>query len=94
LVRRSSNGKQCLTQPKKTEKEKEYGRGNRVRKQVNYCDDANDDQFVNANDEEEEQLEDESSLIDVPKRRRRGKILLKEVEKSKSMDPAEENSEE
>jgi hypothetical protein len=35
-------------QPKKTEIAKEYGRGNRVRKQVNYCDDAQDDQFINA----------------------------------------------
>jgi len=64
-----------------------------VRKQVNYCDDANDDQLNNPNEDEEEQPEDESSLIDVPKRRRRGRNLLKEIEKSKSMDPAEESDE-
>lgn len=80
-----------LTQPKQAEKAKEYGRGNRVRKQVNYCDDAQDDQFVNAAEDEEHQ-EEESSLIDVPKRRRRGRTL-KEIEKSKSND-IDENSDE
>jgi hypothetical protein len=82
-------------QPKTTEKAREYGRGNRVRKQVNYCDDANDDQLLNSvEDEEQQQQEEESSLIDVPKRRRRGRNLPKEIEKSKSIDPAEENSDE
>ncbi len=81
-----------LIQPKAAEKAKEYGRGNRVRKQVNYCDDANDDQLLNSVDDEEQQQEEESSLIDVPKRRRRGRNLLKEIEKSKSFDAAEENS--
>lgn len=33
------------------EAHREYGRGNRVRKQVNYCDDENDDQFLNMADE-------------------------------------------
>lgn len=80
-------------QPKAAEKAKEYGRGNRVRKQVNYCDDANDDQLLNSM-EDEEQQEEESSLIDVPKRRRRGRNLLKEIEKSKSMEAAEEDSDE
>lgn len=32
-------------QARKNEDNKEYGRGNRVRKQVNYCDDLNDEQF-------------------------------------------------
>lgn len=80
-------------QPKKTETTKEYGRGNRVRKQVNYCDDANDDQLLNSMEDEEQQEED-SSLIDVPIRRRRGRNMMKEIEKSKSIDPADENSDE
>lgn len=90
LVHRRRSGNTPLMQPKTTEKAKEYGRGNRVRKQVNYCDDANDandDQMLNSVDDEEQQ-EEESSLIDVPKRRRRGRNLLKEIEKSRSIDPA------
>lgn len=77
------------------EAHREYGRGNRVRKQVNYCDDENDDQFLNIADEEEEE-ENESSLVDVPKRniRRRGRMSAKEIEKSKSADIEESISEE
>ena len=69
------------------EAHREYGRGNRVRKQVNYRDDENEDQFLNMADEEEEE-ENESNLIDVPKRsiRRRGRLSAKEIEKSKSAD--------
>lgn len=43
-----------LSQASKTEQNKEYGRGNRVRKQVNYCDD--DEQlnfFLEDNDPDE-----------------------------------------
>lgn len=77
--------------PKAAEKAKEYGRGNRVRKQVNYRDDAHDDQFLMMNEDDEQ--EDESSLIDVPKRRRGRRAMAKEVEKSKSND-IEDNSDE
>lgn len=61
------------------EAHREYGRGNRVRKQVNYCDDENEDQFLVMADEEEE--ENESNLVDVPKRsmRRRGRLSAKEI---------------
>ena len=35
------------TQPKNPESSKEYGRGNRARKQINYSDAAIDDQLFN-----------------------------------------------
>ncbi len=63
-------------QPKQQEHQKEYGRGNRQRKQVNYCDDLTDEQFLKMcqQDEEEGEGEEEeggsSNLVVVPKRGR------------------------
>ena len=34
-------------QPKTTESTKEYGRGNRIRKQINYSDEALDEHMLN-----------------------------------------------
>lgn len=72
------------TEPKITNLNKEYGRGNRVRKQVNYSDDLTDDQFLKLCIEENEDSEN-SSLIAVPKKRaRRGRPLPTELLNSKS----------
>ena len=77
MVRLSSNYN--LIKPKAFEKNKVYGRGNRVRKQVNYCDDLTDEQFMRMCEEEGEEEDEiegsESSLVDVPgKRKRKGKL--------------------
>jgi hypothetical protein len=54
VVHRCSCCKDHVIQPKTTEKAKEYGRGNRVRKQVNYCDDDAHDEQLNLGEDEEE----------------------------------------
>ena len=78
-----------LIQPhKQPEKIREYGRGNRVRKQVNYCDDdANDE--ANGGIEDYEDMENSESLIQVPKRRR-GRRNNSNNDKSKSNEEEEE----
>jgi hypothetical protein len=84
VVRRCS--KPYATQPKSNiEKKREYGRGNRVRKLVNYCDEENDDQQPKVGEEESEQ-EDESSLIAVPKKRRKARQAAASNDKSEPND--------
>lgn len=59
--------------PKEIDSKKEYGRGNRQRKQVNYSDDLTDEQFLKmCQQDEEEEPEDvgSSNLLVVPKRGR------------------------
>ena len=71
MVRRNSNNE--LIQTHKTEIKKEYGRGNRIRKQVNYRDDLLDEQLNNIYMEVESE-EGQSSLIQVPKEKKVKKI--------------------
>lgn len=62
-----------MTQPKNPEANKEYGRGNRIRKQINYSDQAIDDQVLNItefDDEEANNVENDYTPIEVPRARR------------------------
>ena len=80
-----------IIQPKAAIKQQEYGRGNRVRKQVNYCDDLTDEQFMRMCEEDDDLEDCESSLVAVPgaPRRRRGRAKLSVKESSKSIRSAE-----
>lgn len=52
---------------------KEYGRGNRVRKQINYSDEMIDDQVLNItdfDDEDNNNVENDYSPVEVPKFKR------------------------
>jgi hypothetical protein len=66
-----------IEQPKNLESNKEYGRGNRVRKQINYSDEAADDQLFNMteiDDYDNNNLdENDYSVIEVPKIRKEPK---------------------
>lgn len=81
-----------IIQPKAAEKQREYGRGNRVRKQVNYCDDLTDEQFMRMCEEDDDLEDCDSSLVAVPdvsRRRRGGKPKLSVKESSKSVRSVE-----
>ena len=82
MVHRSSTHQS--TQPKAAEKEKvkEYGRGNRVRKQVNYCNDLTDEQLLKMCEEDDDVDDCDSSLIAVPRRRGRRPRTIKEGKSS------------
>lgn len=63
-------------QPKNNEGVKEYGRGNRARKQINYSDEAIDDQVLNITDYDEDDninQENDYSPIEVPRGKREEK---------------------
>ena len=79
MVRLSS--KHSYIQPKQAEKPQEYGRGNRVRKAVNYCDDLTDEQFMKMCEDDDDLEELDSSLVAVP-RRKKGRGRFKESSKS------------
>jgi hypothetical protein len=58
------------SQPRNLDINKEYGRGNRARKQINYSDEVTDDQIFNMNelDDYDNNLEEvDDSAIEVPK---------------------------
>lgn len=61
----------CAIQPKNTDANKEYGRGNRARKQINYSDEAIDDQVLNITDmdDEENNNENDYTPVEVPRKR-------------------------
>ena len=81
-----------IIQPKAAVKQLEYGRGNRVRKQVNYCDDLTDEQFMRICEDDDDMEDDnESSLVAVPDstRRRKGRARMSVKESSKSVRSGE-----
>ena len=69
-------------QPKNLEVNKEYGRGNRVRKQINYSDEVIDDQVFNITDfyDEENNNENDYTPVEVPRVRREAKEKISKAE--------------
>jgi hypothetical protein len=61
------------SQPKNTDANKEYGRGNRVRKHINYSDEAIDDQVLNItefDDEDNNNASNDYTPVEVPRARK------------------------
>lgn len=70
MVHRDRNT--IFTQPKNPNANREYGRGNRHRKQINYSDEAIDDQVFNITDYDEEDNNagsNDYTPVEVPRKR-------------------------
>ena len=81
MVRRNST--HYLIQPRNPDAGKEYGRGNRLRKQINYSDEAIDDQVFNIteyDDDENNAGSNDYTPVEVPRRRDDKVIRPKEVD--------------